>query len=118
MKINIEQHYELIPDSVCDGAVARDFRIAGFGGSVSFITSMSDHFCGNCNRLRLTADGSIKSCLFHQAEVNLRAALRSGAGNEVLEAMVRSALILKPQQHPAMDELVELENRSMIEIGG
>jgi cyclic pyranopterin phosphate synthase len=118
MKTSIEQRYELIPDGVCDGAVARDFRVAGFGGSVSFITSMSDHFCGGCNRLRLTADGSVKSCLFHQAEVNLRAALRGGSGNEVLEAMIRSALILKPQQHPAMDELVALENRSMIEIGG
>jgi len=118
MRSTIEQHYELMPDGMLGRAVARDFRIAGFEGSVSFITSMSDHFCGNCNRLRLTADGSIKSCLFHHAEVHLRAALRGGASNEVLEDMIRSAVILKPQQHPDMDELVELENRSMIEIGG
>jgi len=118
MKSSIERHYELMPDGMRDGAVARDFRIVGFAGSVSFITSMSDHFCDSCNRFRLTADGSIKSCLFHHAEVTLRAALRGGASKEVLEAMIRSAVILKPQRHPDMDALVELENRSMIEIGG
>jgi len=118
MRSNIEQQYELLPDDTVQGAVARDFRIAGFAGSVGFITSMSDHFCDGCNRLRLTADGSIKSCLFYSAEVNLRSALRGGASNEVLEDIIRSAVILKPQQHPDMDELVELENRSMIEIGG
>ena len=118
MRNAVEQRYELMPVDMQPDAVARDFRIPGFAGFVSFITSMSNHFCDGCNRLRLTADGSVKSCLFHHAEVNLRAALRGGARNEVLEDMIRSAVILKPRQHPDMDELVELENRSMIEIGG
>ncbi|MDH3252372.1 MAG: GTP 3',8-cyclase MoaA [Ignavibacteria bacterium] len=118
MRTSIEQRYELLPDELLQGAVARDFRIAGFAGSVSFITSMSDHFCEGCNRLRLTADGSIKSCLFYSAGVNLRAALRGGASDEVLHDMIRSAVILKPRQHPGMDEIAKLGNHSMIEIGG
>jgi GTP 3',8-cyclase len=118
MRERIEQQYHLVPQDMQPAAVARDFGIPGFAGSVSFITSMSDHFCGGCNRLRLTADGSIKSCLFHHAEVNVRAPLRAGASDDVLEDMIRCAVILKPRQHPAMEELARLENRSMIEIGG
>lgn len=118
MRNAIEQRYELTPADMQPGAVALDFLIPGFAGPVSFITSMSDHFCDGCNRLRLTADGSIKSCLFHHAEVNLRAPLRARAGDDVLEDMIRCAVILKPRQHPDMGNLAAHENRSMIEIGG
>jgi len=120
MRERVAQRFELIPvaGGIREGMVAKDFRIDGFVGSVGFITSMSDHFCESCNRLRLTANGSIKSCLFYSAEVNLRCAVRGGASDEVLEDMIRSAVILKPRQHPDMDDLVALENRSMIEIGG
>ncbi len=48
------------------------FRVPGYRGTVGFITSMSEHFCGSCNRLRLTADGNLKVCLFGNAEVSLR----------------------------------------------
>lgn len=99
-------------------AVAKDFHVRGVAGTVSFISSMSDHFCGTCNRLRLTADGSIKSCLFHPAEVNLRSALRSSAPDEEIAGLVRVALALKPDAHPSPAELVTQANRSMIDIGG
>ncbi len=120
MKLKIEEHHALIPlESPDDSAsVAKDFRIDGWVGSVSFIASMSEHFCATCNRLRLTADGSIKSCLFHPAEVNLRHALRYGAPDEILEDMIRSAVILKPVGHAPVEQLVEADNRTMIEIGG
>ena len=61
MKASIDCHYELMPepDNTRAGAAAKDFRIEGFTGSISFIPSMSDHFCDACNRLRLTADGSV-----------------------------------------------------------
>ncbi|MDI6802313.1 MAG: GTP 3',8-cyclase MoaA [Bacteroidota bacterium] len=90
----------------------------GVMGTISFITSMSDHFCGTCNRIRLTADGSIKSCLFHQAEVNLRSALRNHQSDEAIEEIIRSAVLQKQFQHPDTEELVNVENRSMIQIGG
>ena len=55
---------------------AKAWRVPGFAGRVGFITSMSDHFCGSCNRLRLTADGNLKVCLFGNTEVSLRDAMR------------------------------------------
>lgn len=99
-------------------SVAKDFWIDGFFGTVSFITSMSDHFCGTCNRIRLTADGSIKTCLFHPAEINLRSALRINASDDAIAEMIYSAISAKPYGHPSAEELVTIENRSMIQIGG
>ncbi len=65
MHDRIQQEYKLYPLEAEPSAVAKDFGIEGHIGTVSFISSMSDSFCGTCNRLRLTADGSIKSCLFY-----------------------------------------------------
>ncbi|CAN5549323.1 GTP 3',8-cyclase MoaA [soil metagenome] len=98
-------------------AVAKDYAIEG-GGSVSFITSMSESFCSTCNRLRLTADGSIKSCLFYPAEVNLRDAIREGASDKDLQSMILYSLAQKPEAHPPAEEIAAGENRAMIEIGG
>ncbi len=115
----ISEKYELQPIiSIDQNSVAKDYWINGFMGTVSFITSMSDHFCGTCNRIRLMADGSVKSCLFHPAEVNLRSALRSGDSDEVIEDMIRSAVLQKQFEHQAAEELINIENRSMIQIGG
>ncbi|MGH9549332.1 MAG: GTP 3',8-cyclase MoaA, partial [Terriglobales bacterium] len=85
---------------------------------VSLITSMSDSFCSTCNRLRLTADGSIKSCLFYPAETNVRDAMRSGASDQEIEQMIMYPLALKPEAHPPAEEIAATENRAMIEIGG
>jgi cyclic pyranopterin phosphate synthase len=111
--------HPLVPLARTDpSAVAREFTAPGFAGTVGFITSLSDHFCDACNRVRLTADGSIKTCLFHPAETNLRTALRSGAGDAELEGLLRAALRLKPDGHAPAEELVRLESRSMVAIGG
>lgn len=120
MKEKIEERYNLIPleKSLNENSVSKDFKIQGFAGSVSFITSMSDHFCGTCNRIRLTADGSIKSCLFHPAEVNLKSALRSNSSDDVISEMIQSAISVKPYGHPKAEDLIAIENRSMIQIGG
>lgn len=120
MKKRIEAKYELIRihDSNHPHAVAKDFAVAGCPGTVSFITSMSCDFCDTCNRVRLLADGSMKSCLFYASEVNLRNALRDGASDEELGVIIQSAIVRKPFQHPPMQQLATIENRSMIEIGG
>lgn len=119
----IEKRYTLTPITSDRSAVAKDFslhdRDGNLGkGSVAFITSMSDSFCATCNRLRLTADGQIKSCLFYPAEINLRDRMRDGATDEDIEAMIRHALQLKPEAHPPAEELAKSDNRTMIEIGG
>jgi len=118
MRRLIEERYELVPLAAEAGAVAKDFRIASFPGTVSFITSMTDSFCGTCNRLRLTADGHVKSCLFYPAEVSLRDELRSGIGDQALRKLIQSAVLQKPEAHPPMEELTGVDNRAMIEIGG
>ncbi|KAM8916274.1 molybdenum cofactor biosynthesis protein 1 isoform 2-T2 [Spinachia spinachia] len=78
---------------------AKMFKVPGFDGQVGFITSMSDHFCGSCNRLRITADGSLKVCLFGNAEVSLRDMLRSGASDEELLQIIGAAVGSKKKQH-------------------
>ncbi|KOB64987.1 MoaC family, partial [Operophtera brumata] len=78
---------------------ARVWRVPGYAGSVGFISSMTQHFCSSCNRLRLTADGNLKVCLFGAAEVSLRDALRGGAGADELLTLVRRALSNKKPSH-------------------
>ncbi|GAQ90123.1 Molybdenum cofactor biosynthesis pathway protein [Klebsormidium nitens] len=97
---------------------AKNFRVEGFRGTVSFITSMTDHFCAGCNRLRLMADGNLKVCLFGPAEVSLRDALRAGATTGGLEDIIGSAVRRKKARHAGMFEIQRTQNRPMIHIGG
>eukprot|EP00877_Chromochloris_zofingiensis_P000611 jgi/Chrzof1/10550/Cz05g03030.t1 len=100
------------------GEVAKNFHIPGFQGSVSFITSMTHAFCGDCNRLRLLADGALKVCLFGANEVSLRDAMREGASDEQLRAIISAAVDRKKAAHAGMFELARTNNRPMITIGG
>lgn len=118
MRAAIEQRHPLISIPSEKSAVGKDFSIPGFKGSISFVTSMTQSFCAGCNRMRLTADGKVKPCLFLPAELDLRDAMRIGATDADLEATIRLALDKKWEAHPPMDELVRLKNRRMIDIGG
>jgi cyclic pyranopterin phosphate synthase len=118
MRALIGRHYEMIPLVGDATSVGKDFRLAGHQGSVSFVTSMTESFCGGCNRLRVTADGNIKSCLFHPAEKSLRDAMRAGADDREIERLILLAVDGKPAAHPPIEELLTMDNRAMIEIGG
>lgn len=118
IKMEIEKQYRLTPLNGHPSDVAKDFAIDGYIGTVSFITSMSDSFCSTCNRLRLTSDGFIKSCLFYPAESCLRDELRKGVSDETIENMILNSLLLKPEAHPPAEEIAATENRAMVEIGG
>ncbi|XP_068194870.1 molybdenum cofactor biosynthesis protein 1 isoform X1 [Antennarius striatus] len=96
---------------------AKTFKVPGFRGQVGFITSMSDHFCGSCNRLRITADGNLKVCLFGNSEVSLRDVLRSGASDEELLQIIGAAVGRKKRQHAGMFNISQMKNRPMILIG-
>ena len=100
------------------GEVAKNFRLPGFAGSVSFITSMTEHFCSDCNRLRLMADGNLKVCLFGANEVSLRDAMREGASDEQLRRIISAAVKRKRFAHADMDVLAATKNRPMVHIGG
>ena len=85
---------------------------------MSFITSMTEHFCSSCNRVRLTADGNFKVCLFGPAEVSLRDAMRAGATDDEIKAIVCGAVGRKKASHAGMYNIAKQKNRPMILIGG
>ncbi|XP_050311582.1 molybdenum cofactor biosynthesis protein 1 isoform X2 [Anthonomus grandis grandis] len=78
---------------------SKAWKVPGYKGQIGFITSMSEHFCGSCNRLRLTADGNLKVCLFGNTEVSLRDALRAKCSEEDLVALISAAVKRKKKQH-------------------
>jgi cyclic pyranopterin phosphate synthase len=118
MRAQIERTYELVPMPGQIGDVAKDFQIPGKPGTISFISSMTDSFCGTCNRLRLTSDGCLKTCLFYAPEMSLRDAMRGGADDQQLQQLILDTVLEKPEAHPPMEELATAANRSMVEIGG
>ena len=122
MLAKISEHYQVEKLPVAPSAVGKDYGISQNGtaglGSLSFISSMSDSFCATCNRLRLTADGQVKSCLFYPAETNLRDAMRKDASDDALRGMILDSLRMKPEAHPPAAEIAASDNRAMIEIGG
>ncbi|XP_051140881.1 GTP 3',8-cyclase, mitochondrial-like isoform X2 [Andrographis paniculata] len=97
---------------------AKNFRIDGHQGTVSFITSMTKNFCAGCNRLRLLADGNFKVCLFGPSEVSLRDPLRNGADDNELKEIIGAAVKRKKQAHAGMFDIAKTPNRPMIHIGG
>lgn len=109
-------HLELLPGT--DSNTAKIYKVPGFQGQIGFITSMSDNFCGSCNRLRITADGNLKVCLFGNSEVSLRDVLRSGASDDELLQIISAAVGRKKKQHAGMFNISQMKNRPMILIGG
>jgi len=100
------------------GEVAKNYRVPGYKGSVSFVTSMTSAFCSDCTRVRLMADGNLKVCLFGNNEVSLRDALREGATDDDVLAVISAAVNRKKAAHAGMDILYRLKNRPMVKIGG
>jgi len=89
------------------------FRFADAMGTIGVISPLSHHFCADCNRLRLTADGMLRPCLFSDYEFDVRTALRSGTLDDV-RALIRTALVSKPESH--QDRVGTI--RKMSQIGG
>jgi cyclic pyranopterin phosphate synthase len=101
-------------------ATSKTYSAPGFKGGVGFITSMSDHFCSTCNRLRLMADGALKVCLFGQNEVSLRDIIRKGGSDDELREVISTAVKNKKPKHAGMNNIDQMKalNRPMVKIGG
>lgn len=97
---------------------SKGFKVEGFKGQVGFITSMSENFCGSCNRLRMTADGNLKVCLFGNTEISLRDSLRQGIPDDELKHLIEAAVKRKKPRHAGVTNLPSMKNRPMILIGG
>jgi cyclic pyranopterin phosphate synthase len=118
----LSQHVELVedPEDVLTrgSAPAELFRVAGTGYSVGVIASVSKPFCGACDRVRLTADGQIRNCLFARTESDLRTPLRSGASDSELAARWVAAVASKQPGHGINDPSFLQPDRPMSAIGG
>jgi cyclic pyranopterin phosphate synthase len=99
-------------------ATARTYRFADGVGRIGFINPVSEPFCGDCNRIRVTADGQLRTCLFSLRETDLRAVLRSGASDDELDTAIRDAVWRKELKHHVGDAGFVQPARSMSAIGG
>eukprot|EP00274_Cyanoptyche_gloeocystis_P003472 CAMPEP_0196663368 /NCGR_PEP_ID=MMETSP1086-20130531/52593_1 /TAXON_ID=77921 /ORGANISM="Cyanoptyche gloeocystis , Strain SAG4.97" /LENGTH=335 /DNA_ID=CAMNT_0041999151 /DNA_START=348 /DNA_END=1352 /DNA_ORIENTATION=- len=133
MTTSIKQAFPLLRPVVGeDGShdTCKTYRVGSWPGSVGFITSMTNHFCSTCNRLRLTADGNLKVCLFGASEVSLRDVLRGTAvlpasmppsldtTDAKLSYLISRAVRSKKAAHAGMYDIAHQPNRPMILIGG
>jgi len=99
-------------------STARVYRFADGRGKIGFINPVSEPFCGDCNRIRLTADGRLRTCLFSLNETDLRAPLRAGADDALLERIIRDAVWRKELKHHVGDPGFIQPARTMSAIGG
>ena len=97
---------------------ARRWRFADGQGEIGFISPVSEPFCGDCNRIRLTAEGMLRTCLFSLNETDLREPMRAGASDPELEQIIRDAVWRKELKHHIGDEGFIQPARSMSRIGG
>lgn len=106
----------LVPaDTPMGSGPARTFRVPGAPGTIGFISPLGEHFCQNCNRLRLTADGKLRACLVMPGEISLREALRNG---QCLNEFFLQAVSSKPAHHNMNPAFSARSARFMSQIGG
>jgi cyclic pyranopterin phosphate synthase len=114
----VESRYPLEPLGREHSGTSRRWRFADGVGSLGFISPVSEPFCGDCNRIRLTAEGQLRTCLFSLHETDLRAPLRAGASDAEIQQLVRDAVWRKELKHHVNDPGFVQPVRTMSQIGG
>lgn len=115
----VEKKFQLEPASAVAGnGPAVNYDIHGGQGSIGFISPISQHFCAQCNRLRLTADGRLRACLHDRGEVCIRESMRAGASDEDIAGLFRECIAMKPREHHMEDGWGLDNERKMYQIGG
>ncbi len=114
----IDAHYPLVEVEREPSATARVFGFADGQGRMGFINPVSEPFCSDCNRIRVTADGKLRTCLFSINETDLRAVLRSDSSDDQLEQVIRDAVWRKELKHRVGEEGFVQPPRTMSAIGG
>ena len=94
------------------------FRLDGAPGLIGFISPLSHHFCSTCNRLRITADGKLRLCLFSDREIDIKTPMRQGLKGEELEDFLRKAVSIKPEGYHALGKKHVSCHKRMSSIGG
>ncbi len=114
----VAAEYELVAEPREPSSTARTWRFADGAGRIGFVNPVSEPFCGDCNRIRLTAEGSLRTCLFSLHETDLRGPLRDGVGDEELEQIIRDAVWRKELKHHVNEPGFVQPERPMSAIGG
>lgn len=115
----ISTRYELVPvKEVTGSGPAKYFKIPNALGTIGFISPISNHFCSECNRLRLTTEGQLRPCLHSPHEIDLRNPLREGASQIELANIIKQAINSKPEKHDMTGTGWEGNRRVMNQIGG
>ncbi|WP_081690855.1 GTP 3',8-cyclase MoaA [Conexibacter woesei] len=114
----INKHFPLEPAERAPHATARTHRFADGIGKIGLINPVSEPFCGDCDRIRLTADGRLRTCLFSLNETDLRTPLRTGATDDDLEQLIRDAIWRKELKHRVNEPGFIQPQRTMSAIGG
>jgi GTP 3',8-cyclase len=114
----IDAAYPLEPIGRTKHSTARRWRFADGQGEIGFISPVSEPFCGDCNRIRITAEGMLRTCLFSMNETDLRAPLRAGASDDELAQIIRDAVWRKELKHHINDPGFVQPARTMSRIGG
>ena len=117
IKKRLEEAFDLVPGVMPGGGPARYMKIVGTNINIGFITPLSQHFCETCNRVRLSVDGTIYTCLGQNHNFELRPLLRAGISDEDLEQAIRTAINMKPEKHD-FNENPEKVLRFMSYTGG
>jgi GTP 3',8-cyclase len=114
----IDEVYPLEPVGRERHGTARRYRFRDGTGEMGFISPVTEPFCGDCNRIRLTAEGELRTCLFSMTETDLRGPLRAGATDAELEELIRDAVWRKELKHHVNDPGFVQPPRTMSQIGG
>ena len=113
-----EAHGQLVELPAKASSTARRFAFADGRGEIGFVNPVSEPFCSTCDRIRLTADGQLRTCLFSRREWDLKTHLRSGASDDELNALLRWAVAHKELKHRINEPGFVRASRSMSQIGG
>jgi GTP 3',8-cyclase len=114
----IEACWPLVEIAAKPSSTARRFRFADGAGEIGFVNPVSEPFCSSCDRIRLTADGQLRTCLFSRREWDLKTPLRDGSSDEQIESLIRWAVRHKELKHKINEPGFVRASRSMSQIGG
>ncbi len=116
---SIKKKYDLVPvDNSLEIGPASEYNFADGKGKIGIITAVSNPFCDHCNRIRMTADGKLRTCLFSTNEHNLKDLIRNGASDEDIGKAVYEAVLIKEPGHKINLDSFEQPERAMYAIGG
>ena len=120
IKSIVEQRFSLEEITKSKNSVAKDFQLNNHKAQVSFISSISDHFCSSCNRVRISSKGNFRLCLFTEGDhgLNFRDLYRSGVSDSEILNKITTAMCDKWEQHPDANELSKMNDNNMMTIGG